>query len=87
MSEAGAGEIRVPDGCRQITGRPADDVSIAIVASRYNAEVVERLLAGAVDALERHGVSGERVTVVLVPGAWELPLTCRGCGSPRSTVA
>ena len=77
MSEAGAGEIRVPDGCHQIIGRPADDVSIAIVASRYNAEVVERLLHGAVEALERNGVDRDRVTVVLVPGAWELPLTCR----------
>ena len=44
VSEAGAGEIRVPDGCHAITGRPADDVDIAVVASRYNAEVVQRLL-------------------------------------------
>jgi 6,7-dimethyl-8-ribityllumazine synthase len=77
VSEAGAGEIRVPDGCHRVTGRAPDDVRVAIVASRYNSEVVERLLSGAVESLEGHGVDRDRITVVLVPGAWELPLTCR----------
>lgn len=46
----------------------------AVVASRFNAEVVDRLLAGARAALERHGVDRERIEVVRVPGAWEIPL-------------
>ncbi len=44
-----------------------------IVASRYNSEVVERLLDGAVAAFQRHGVTLEGVEVHRVPGAWELP--------------
>ena len=50
------------------------DDRYAIVVGRFNAFVVESLLAGALDALKRHGVSDDRITVVRVPGAWELPL-------------
>jgi 6,7-dimethyl-8-ribityllumazine synthase len=46
----------------------------AIIASRFNAFIVERLVEGAVDALKRHGVDGERITIVRVPGSWETPL-------------
>jgi len=46
----------------------------AIAVSRFNGFVVESLVAAAVDTLRRHGVDGERITVVRVPGAWELPL-------------
>jgi 6,7-dimethyl-8-ribityllumazine synthase len=45
-----------------------------LVASRFNAEVVDRLLDGARAALERHGVDGDRIEIVRVPGAWEIPL-------------
>lgn len=53
------------------------DQSFAIVAGRFNAFIVERLVEGALDALLRHGVHGEAITVVRVPGAWELPLACK----------
>jgi 6,7-dimethyl-8-ribityllumazine synthase len=43
----------------------------AIVASRFNERIVERLVAGAVDCLERHGAAD--ITLVRVPGAWEIP--------------
>lgn len=49
----------------------------AIVASRFNATVVERLLAGALDALARAGARAEDITVVRVPGSLELPLVAR----------
>ncbi|MCB9667770.1 MAG: 6,7-dimethyl-8-ribityllumazine synthase [Myxococcales bacterium] len=48
----------------------------AIVASRFNQEVVERLLEGSIDALIRHGVDRTHVTVLSVPGAWEIPFGC-----------
>jgi 6,7-dimethyl-8-ribityllumazine synthase len=48
----------------------------AIVASRFNDFIVERLIAGALDALVRHGVEGSRILVVRVPGSWEIPLAC-----------
>lgn len=46
----------------------------AVVASRFNGRIVELLVAGAVDCLRRHGVEAGDVTVVRVPGAFEIPL-------------
>lgn len=46
----------------------------AVVASRFNGRLVDLLVDGAVDCLLRHGVARDAVTVVRVPGAWELPL-------------
>ena len=77
MSEAGFGELRVPDGCSTVEVRAAAQLDVAIVASRFNADVVQRLLDGAVERLEELGIARDRVTVVTVPGAWELPLACR----------
>ncbi len=48
----------------------------AIVAARFNHFVVDRLVEGAVDGFRRHGVEGDQVDLVKVPGAWELPLVC-----------
>ena len=50
---------------------------IAVVASRFNQQIVERLVDGALDALVRHGVGAGDIDVVWVPGAWELPLAAR----------
>ena len=47
---------------------------LALVVSRFNDLVTERLLSGAIDALERHGVDRTGLTVVRVPGAFEIPL-------------
>lgn len=49
----------------------------AIVASRFNHFIVDRLVEGALDALARHGADMDRAVVVRVPGAWELPLVVR----------
>jgi len=49
----------------------------AVLASRFNLHVVEKLVDGALDALVRHGASVDDVDVVWVPGAWELPLAAR----------
>lgn len=46
----------------------------AVVASRFNGRVVSSLVEGAVDCLERHGVTPADIHVVRVPGAWEIPL-------------
>jgi 6,7-dimethyl-8-ribityllumazine synthase len=48
----------------------------AIVGSRFNAFIVERLIEGAIDALVRHGAEAKNITVVRVPGCWEIPLVC-----------
>jgi 6,7-dimethyl-8-ribityllumazine synthase len=49
----------------------------AVVASRFNHFVVDKLVEGAVDALVRHGAQAQNITVVRVPGAWELPLVAK----------
>lgn len=50
---------------------------VAVVASRFNGAVVERLVDGALDCLRRHGVEEGSIRVVRVPGAWELPVAAQ----------
>jgi 6,7-dimethyl-8-ribityllumazine synthase len=51
---------------------------IAIVVSRFNSFIVESLLEGAIDALKRHGnVADDDITIVRVPGAYELPVAAK----------
>lgn len=52
------------------------DARFAIVAGRTNAFIVERLIEGAFDALIRHGAVRDNITLVKVPGSWEIPLAC-----------
>jgi len=58
-------------------GLKANGLRFALVVSRFNSFITERLLAAAVDALERAGAAGKDVEVVRVPGAFELPLTAK----------
>jgi 6,7-dimethyl-8-ribityllumazine synthase len=51
--------------------------SFTIVVARFNGFVVEGLLGGALDTLKRHGVSDNNITVVRVPGAFEMPLAVK----------
>jgi 6,7-dimethyl-8-ribityllumazine synthase len=55
----------------------AAGLRFAVVVSRFNSFITERLLQGAVDALERSGAANENVAVVHVPGSFELPLTAK----------
>ncbi|MEP6493095.1 MAG: 6,7-dimethyl-8-ribityllumazine synthase [bacterium] len=62
----------------EFSGTPSGEHRrFAVVASRFNHAIVERLVDGALDALVRHGVAVDNVDVVWVPGAWELPLAAR----------
>lgn len=49
----------------------------AVVAARFNQLIVDQLVAGALDAFRRHGVSPDAVDLVWVPGSFEIPLTAR----------
>lgn len=62
MARTVEGQLTVPRGAR-----------FAIVASRFNHFIVDRLVDGAIDALVRHGADDANITVVRVPGAWETP--------------
>lgn len=55
----------------------ADGLRLAIVASRWNDFVVSGLIGGALDALDRLGASRDSVTIVRVPGSFELPLAAK----------
>jgi len=59
------GVLVVPEGAK-----------FALVASRFNHFIVDRLVEGAVDALVRHGAEAENITLVRVPGSWEIPVVC-----------
>jgi len=56
------GNLVVPKGAK-----------FGIVASRFNHFIVDHLVGGAVDALVRHGADDANITIVRVPGAWEIP--------------
>ena len=56
------GHLVVPEGAK-----------IAIVASRFNHFIVDRLVEGALDAIARHGGDKAEVTLLRVPGSWEIP--------------
>lgn len=55
----------------------ATTARFSIVVARFNSFIVESLLAGALDTLKRQGVSENNITVVRVPGAFELPVVAR----------
>ncbi len=58
-----------------------DGARVAIVAARFNSEVVDALLRAAIETLRSHGVAESDITVVRVPGAFELPLLARRLAS------
>ena len=55
----------------------AAGLRFAIVVSRFNSFITDRLLSGACDALSRSGCNMEEVEIVKVPGSWELPLAVK----------
>ena len=61
--------IKTIEGALQV-----GDARFCLVVARFNSFVVEHLLGGAVDILKRHGASDENITIVRVPGAFEMPL-------------
>jgi 6,7-dimethyl-8-ribityllumazine synthase len=60
----------------------AAGMKFAIVVSRWNAVVTDRLLEGALDALVRSGADRSDIQVIRVPGAWEIPSAARTCANP-----
>jgi 6,7-dimethyl-8-ribityllumazine synthase len=82
--EHAEGELDIPDDVNLIEGE-ADGTrrGVAIVAARFNGEITNRLLDSALDELERLGVRGEAITVMPVPGAFELPLAAMALAKTR----
>ena len=62
----------------------AATAKFTIVVARFNGFVVESMLKGAIDTLKRHGVSEENISVVRVPGAFEMPLATKRVAQSKS---
>jgi len=78
------GELDVPEDVNVIEGQPdGARRGVAIVASRYNGEITSRLLETALRELDASGVGREAVTVMPVPGAFELPLAAMALAKTR----
>lgn len=52
-------------------------VNVAIIAARFNEFIVNSLVTGAIDTLRRHGVAEQSISLVKVPGAYEIPLAAK----------
>ena len=61
-----------------------EGLKFALIVARFNAFISERLLEGALDSLRRKGVREEDLTVVRVPGAWEIPLVAKRLAQSRA---
>jgi len=78
------GDLDIPDDVNVLEGSP-DGMrrGIAIVASRFNGEITNKLLEAALEELDAAGVQREAITVMPVPGAFELPLAAMALAKTR----
>jgi|SRR5580704_11159581 6,7-dimethyl-8-ribityllumazine synthase len=65
----------------------ANALKVAIVVSRFNSFITDRLLSGALDALKRSGAPADAIEIVKVPGSWELPLTAKTLAATKRYTA
>jgi 6,7-dimethyl-8-ribityllumazine synthase len=78
------GELDMPDGVAVLEGSPSGaDRTVGVVVSRFNGEISNRLLESALEALQAAGVAEERITVMPVPGAFELPIGAMALAKTR----
>jgi 6,7-dimethyl-8-ribityllumazine synthase len=82
--EHAAGDLEIPDGYAVLEG-DADGSrrAVGVVAARFNGAVTSRLLQRALDELDAAGVRREAITVMVVPGAFELPLAATALAKTR----
>ena len=79
-----AGDIDIPDDVDVLEGEAGPTRrQIAIVVAKFNGEITTQLLASALEALDEIGISRDRLTIVPVPGAFELPLAAMALAKTR----
>jgi 6,7-dimethyl-8-ribityllumazine synthase len=79
-----AGDIDIPDDVDVLEGEAGPTRrQIAIVVAKFNGEITTKLLASALEAIDEIGISRDRLTVVPVPGAFELPLAAMALAKTR----
>ena len=78
------GELDIPDGVAVLEGSPSGaDRTVGVVVSRFNGGLTNRMLQRALDALDEAGVAQDAITVMPVPGAFELPLAAMALAKTR----
>jgi 6,7-dimethyl-8-ribityllumazine synthase len=78
------GELDIPDAVAVLEGSPSGaDRTVGVVVSRFNGEISNRLLESALEALAAAGVAEDRITVMPVPGAFELPIGAMALAKTR----
>jgi 6,7-dimethyl-8-ribityllumazine synthase len=83
-SEHAEGEFVVPDGYGVLQGKPEGNRrAVGIVVGRFNGAVTSRLLDGALAELEEAGVARDAITIMPVPGAFELPIAAMALAKTR----
>jgi 6,7-dimethyl-8-ribityllumazine synthase len=83
-AEHAPGLLAVPPGYAVLEGEPnGSRRAVGVVVSRFNGDVTSRLLESALDELERVGVARDAITVMPVPGAFELPLAAMALAKTR----
>ena len=83
-TEHAEGDFRVPEGYGVLEGSPQGGRrAVGIVVSRFNGAVTGKLLEGALAELESAGVAREAITVMPVPGAFELPIAAMALAKTR----
>jgi 6,7-dimethyl-8-ribityllumazine synthase len=82
--EHAAGDLDIPDGYAVLEGAPEGGRrAVGVVVARFNGEVTTRLLERALEELETAGVRQEAITVMVVPGAFELPIAATALAKTR----
>jgi 6,7-dimethyl-8-ribityllumazine synthase len=82
--EHAAGELEIPEGYAVLEGvADGGRRAVGIVVARFNGSVTSRLLTRALDELELAGVRREAITVMVVPGAFELPIAATALAKTR----
>jgi 6,7-dimethyl-8-ribityllumazine synthase len=82
--EHAAGDLRIPDGYAVLEGDSTGGRrAVGVVVSRFNGEVTSQLLERALAELDEAGVAREAITVLVVPGAFELPLAATALAKTR----
>jgi len=82
--EHAAGDLRIPDGYAVLEGEASGGRrAVGVVVSRFNGDVTSQLLERALSELDEAGVPREAITVLVVPGAFELPLAATALAKTR----
>jgi 6,7-dimethyl-8-ribityllumazine synthase len=77
------GDLQVPEGYRVVEGKPEGGKAVGIVVARFNGGITTALLQSALDELATRGIGRDAITIMPVPGAFELPIAAMALAKTR----